>query len=123
MSQTGFIAPKQQLAPTVVEAVADVYANQIRLGATLADFTIIFGLTYDIGGGDVVNRDRVVVRLSPQTLKTLSLQIDAALGAYEAAVGQVPVPERVLTQLAATKEAMVAAYEDQMTSKADPQPG
>jgi hypothetical protein len=92
----------------------DIYANQARIGATLSDFTIVFGLTEDAGNGQISNRDRVAIRLAPGTAKLLHLHLEAVIGAYEQAVGTISVPDRLVSELRTMKDGMAAGYTEQM---------
>ena len=71
------------------EDFKDIYANQVRLGVTLTDFTIIFGIADDLGS-QTINKDLAAIRLSPGTMKLLLVQMSAVLSAYETACGQIP---------------------------------
>jgi hypothetical protein len=100
------------------EPPLDVYANQLRAGATLHDFTLIFGVTEDIGANQVINRDKVTVRLSPGMAKTLALQLIAIVEAYEKGVGPIPTSDRNPAEIAALKASMIRNYQEQMAKPA-----
>jgi hypothetical protein len=114
MSGPQFVVPNVFQMPRDISPPLDVYANQIRLGATLQDFTIILGTTEDLGIGQIGTKDRVVVRLAPATAKLLQLHLAAAVEAYEEAIGPIAMSESLGTQLATVKEKIVAAYKQQM---------
>ena len=57
----------------------DTYANQLRIGATLTDITIVFGIVEDLAPSHFVNKDKVAVHLAPGTLKLLVANLQAVL--------------------------------------------
>lgn len=77
----------------------DVYANQLRIGTTVSDFTLVFGASDE---GFTVS-DQVSVRLAPGTLKMLFLNVKMALEAYEQAIGEIPVPSKLEQQISKNK--------------------
>ena len=78
----------------------DAYVNQIRLSSTIGDVTLVFGIAEDIGLGRMVSRDRAAIRLSMSTAKALLLNLQAAIGGYEAAVGAIPLPFGAIESIA-----------------------
>ena len=110
-----------QVPFTSVAPPLDVYINQIRMGATLMDFTIILGATEDSGSGQVTNRDRVAVRVAPATAKILLLHLEMLVSAYEESVGPVSVSQRLDAELAATKQNIVRAFIEQMQTAQIPE--
>lgn len=110
------------LSPPIIQASSnidqtrpvDIYANQIRIGTTLADFTLVFGSTEDAGLGQVINRDRAIVRLAPGTAKSLLLHLTMILQSYEEAIGPLPMPAQMVAELADIKQKITAGYAEQM---------
>jgi len=92
----------------------DVYSNQIRLGATLYDITVIFGATEDAASGQVIARDKVTVRLAPGAAKLLALHLAMVLEAYEECVAKVPMPARLSAELSKVKDVITGKYREQM---------
>lgn len=103
-----------QASFTPVVPPLDVYINQIRMGATLMDLTIILGATEDSGTGQVTNRDRVIVRVSPATAKILLSHLQMIVSAYEEAVGPITVSQRLEVELMTIKQNIVGAFTEQM---------
>lgn len=86
--------PSPQAMPLVERdtAFVDTYANQLRMGATLSDFTLIFSVTEERGLGQTVVREKVAVHMPPTVAKMLLVQMQAAIESYEKAVASIPVP-------------------------------
>ncbi|MBV0888152.1 hypothetical protein KTQ54_06320 [Komagataeibacter oboediens] len=74
----------------------DVYANQIRMGVTLSDFSLVFGAIADRGKQGSHNVDKCIVRLAPITFKQLYIQMSATLEAYEQSVGKIPTSKKIV---------------------------
>jgi len=92
----------------------DIYANQLRLGSTLHDFTIIFGATDDQGRGQIGSRDLATVRLAPALAKILQMHLRAAVEAYEKKVGPIGISARAEGDMERVRETLEKAYSDQM---------
>lgn len=92
----GLIEKEIVQTPVQNAEVYDSYANQIRMGVTLSDFTLIFGVIVDRGKAGSVNCDKCIVRLAPTTFKQLHLQMSAALAAYEQSIGEIPTPKNLV---------------------------
>lgn len=90
----------------------DTYANTFRMGTTLADFTLIFGSTDDLGINNMRNMDRASIHVSPQMLKLLSLQISANLDAYERVFGVIQNPKKVTDALEQSSKALESYFLD-----------
>jgi hypothetical protein len=114
-AHTGAFFP-QIAPPNPLRPVFDVYVNQVRLGATLSDFTIICGATEDAGFGNIVNQDKVTIRLAPGTAKMLYLNLITAISAYEESVAPIPVPHNLAKTLEDIKERISSNYRQQMES-------
>jgi hypothetical protein len=89
---------------------SEIYANQLRLGATISDFAVVFGLQGPAGGV----RDRMIVHLAPTTLKQLALNVQMAVEAYEEAVGPISMPAGVKDQVAQFKRDLITGLREQM---------
>jgi hypothetical protein len=74
------------------QSYLDTYVNQIRLSANLSDISLVFGVVEDIGPNQLVNKDRVTIRMTMATAKALMQHLEAAVGGYEAAVAPIPMP-------------------------------
>jgi len=94
--------PDTAATPRVIrdQAFLDIYANQLRIGASFADLTLIFGVIDDRGPGDLVVLDKAAVRLSPTAAKILYLHLGKVIETYEKAVKPIPVPAGLNEQLA-----------------------
>lgn len=114
---SGTQATPLQARPAVRNADAvDIYANQLRLGSTLHDFTIIFGATDDRGVGQITSRDLATVRLAPALAKILEMHLRTAIDAYESVVGEIPISPRAKDDLEKVHETLVKAYSSHMKS-------
>jgi len=71
----------------------------LRISASFADLTLIFGVSDDRGPGDLVVLDKAAVRLSPTTAKMLYLNLGKVIETYEKAVKPIPVPAGLNEQL------------------------
>ena len=104
-----------QIFPMPVTAqLFDSYVNQIRLGATISDFTIICGISEDNGQGQTVVKDKVVVRLAPGTAKLLLLNLQMAISAHEEVIGPINMPHKLAENLEMNKEKIILLYKEQM---------
>ena len=90
------MTPGAMLVPNIFPnaGVPDFFSNQLRLGVTLTDFTIVFGVSEETPAGPNI-RDRVAIHLAPAMLKQLLAHLEMAISAYEGAVGTIPVPARL----------------------------
>lgn len=102
--QTPQVAPRFERDPAFV----DTYANQLRMNANLADFTLIFGVNDDVGRDQFQVRDRVAVHLPPSVAKTLLAQLQAMIESYEEVIAPIPVPHNLDAHLDAIKTQMKA---------------
>ncbi|MBR0668285.1 hypothetical protein GXW71_28290 [Roseomonas hellenica] len=69
--------------PTRAASFQDVYANQIRLAVSPADFTLVFGVNDDRGPGFTTNVDLVAVRLSPSAMRNMVRACAKLSAAYD----------------------------------------
>ena len=74
------------------DSYVDIYANQIRLGVSLSDLTIIFGATDDLGPNQLVSKDKAAIRLSVTNAKILMLNLQTMVEAYENGIGKIRLP-------------------------------
>jgi hypothetical protein len=88
-----------QISPVRGESFLDTYANQVRLGTTISDFTIIFGVSDDRGPAGVHLKDVVAIHLAPGTMKLLLGNLKSTVEAYEASIGTIPLPANTESQL------------------------
>jgi hypothetical protein len=82
-----------QLTPAFMAGplAPEVFANQMRMGVTVTDFTLVFAAT----GAAGVPVDKVSVYLAPGMLKQLLLQVAMAVEVYEETVAPISVPRRM----------------------------
>lgn len=97
-------------------AYVDVYSNQVRLGVTISDITIVFGLMEDAGPNQIVNKDKVAVHLAPTSAKSLMMHLKAAVEAYEKGAGEIPIPYSVLGSVASIIQLVPAMLRDQISA-------
>jgi hypothetical protein len=76
-----------------VSTWVDIYSAQVRMNLSVADFAITFSTLNDLGPGAFSVSDLAVVRLSPSTAKILQVYLNAAIVAYETAVGEIKIPD------------------------------
>jgi hypothetical protein len=88
----------------------DVYANQLRISLTQADFSLIFGVTEDYGPGNIGMKDRVCVRVSPTSAKFILQQLEASLAAYEEAVGPISMLKGSENAVSSIKKHILAGF-------------
>lgn len=112
--------PAQMLMPGLMtgSGTQDVFSNQVRIGVTLSDFTVIFGATEETPLGPAV-RDRVAVHLAPGALKQLLAQLEMAVSAYEEALGHIPVPLRLDQYMTALRVNMVRNLRERISGPSD----
>jgi len=72
----------------------DIYANQVRLSVTVSDISIMFSTIQDRGPGVITPEDRASIRLSPMTAKAFLKNLEMVVAAYEAVLGEIPVPPK-----------------------------
>jgi hypothetical protein len=70
------------------ERFVSLYANQIRLGTSINDFTLLFGVTEDHGGQQVLV-DKAAISMSPISFKALVAHVNMVLSAYEETIGPI----------------------------------
>jgi len=109
MSFPGFVLPQppHQSAP-------EFYANQLRIGMTQLDFTLVFGTTEDGGPGNINSRDRATLRLSPSMAKFVLLNLQNAVEAYENAVGKIPFSPEFEAMINQNMERLTKALKEQI---------
>ena len=118
MSETKIDPPAQQQHPifNVVGGppIMDVFSNQLRMGVTLSDFTLIFGVTESGPTGIGINREKVAIHLAPVMLKQLLLNIEVAVTAYEEAVAPISIQANAREKLTEIKKALVSQLQAAM---------
>jgi len=67
----------------------DVYSNNVRLGLTPWDFTVVFALTKEIVPGVMTAEDQVAVRMSPQQFKTVTKSLAMTMKVWEEVFGDI----------------------------------
>jgi len=82
----------------VTEKPIDIYSNQLRLGVSLSDVSIVFGIVEDRQSSLTTSADKAVVRLAPVTAKQLYLQLRVAIDSYERVLGDIRVPKVIAQQ-------------------------
>jgi hypothetical protein len=87
-----FVQDVSTIGSSRSSSYVDTYANQIRLSANLSDLALVFGVIEDAGLGQMINSDRVSVRLSLPTAKALMLNLKVAIESYEKNVEQIKLP-------------------------------
>lgn len=119
MSFTGLTQPylSAQIAPK-----EDFYVNQLRLQVTLVDMMLVFGTTEDIGIGQIGQRDRVCVRISPSMAKIVVMNLQAALDAFEDTLGPIPFSEAIQKQVDASRKHLTQALQAGITQSAAADP-
>lgn len=100
--------------------VPEVFANQLRMGVTVTDFTIVFGTAVDMGGTAVV-ADRAIVHVAPGMLKQILQNLIMAVNAYEEVMGEIRVPKPLEGQLANLKTQVISMLRQQMDGPAPEQ--
>ena len=94
----------------------EIYANNVRMGATLSDFVIVLGAIRDRGANAPVVQDLVAARLSPMTTKVLLMNLQAAMLAYEEVLGEIRLPNSVTQDMETVRTTLVNAFAAQMTA-------
>jgi hypothetical protein len=110
----------QALLTTRDPSYLDTYANQVRISVSLSDLSITFGVTDDQGFNQPVLRDKVTVRLAPSTVKTLVLNLQTMIEAYEKSVSEIPFSPQTLGQLDIIKEQLQKSLALQMQPQVKP---
>ncbi len=98
----------------------DIFANQLRMGVTVADFTIVFGVAADGGAGPPIVLDKAIVHVAPVMLKQMLLNIAMAVEAYEEVMGEIKAPKPMVAQVALLKERLITILRQQMDGPASP---
>jgi hypothetical protein len=74
-----------------------VYANNVALGISAFDISLVFGEIMGSEDGKTVNvEQRVRVTMSPQHAKALVMVLAENLHNYEKNIGPIPLPETIL---------------------------
>jgi hypothetical protein len=111
--QPAAVVPQVERDP----AFLDTYANQLRMNATLNDFTLVFGVNEDLGPNRFVIRDKAAVHLPPTVAKVLLAQLQAVIEAYEQAVAPIPAPSDLAAQTAQIKTVLESAFSQAVGGK------
>lgn len=101
--------------------VPEVFANQMRMGVTITDFTLVFGAAVDIGGGTPMAIDKSVVHVAPGMLKQMLQNITMAVEAYEEVMGEIRLPAPLAGHLANLRIQLTTMLRQQMEGSPDPQ--
>lgn len=91
----------------------DTFANTLRVGNSVNDFTLVFGTIDDYGPGNLQHSDRVSVHLSPQMLKIVAQQLSANVEAYELAFGTIKLPKAVESSFDSIREQLTRMFAQQ----------
>jgi hypothetical protein len=114
--------PPQLLASLAASAsanVVDLFANQFRVGVTLTDFTLVFGVGVEsqIGGQAVV--DKASIHVAPGMLKQILASLQMAMSAYEEVLGEIPIPKRHGHFMDGIRKALVEGLQKSMAGPID----
>lgn len=101
-------------------AVPEVFANQMRMGVTVTDFTIVFGIAVDGGSDTAMLADKVSIHVAPGMLKQILLNIESALSAYEEVMGEIRVPNSLVANVAGIKTHLAMMLRQQMDGPESP---
>lgn len=74
----------------------EVYANQLRMGITLSDFTLVFSTSNERTNAI---EDKATVRLAPLTAKLLLQNLQMVLSVYEEKFGAINIPPKMMAQM------------------------
>lgn len=88
--QAGLVQDKSA-AP---EQPYETYANTVRVEATVYDFALRFGV---LSQGQ--EAEHVVVRMSPQHAKSVLILLQRFMSRYEADIGPVQLPEKMIAAM------------------------
>ena len=86
-----------ELEPIVLPPPGTVYANNLALGMTAFDISIIFGEALGVKDGRTVIQQRVKVMMSPLLAKLLARSVTESVAQYEGQFGEIKEPEGVGT--------------------------
>jgi hypothetical protein len=90
-------------APEKSDDFREIYANNIRLSITPVDLIIYFGHITETKTGGAVIKEDIGVRMSPQSLKSLVVNLTNAMVVWETQFGPIQVtaktPQEVLNAL------------------------
>jgi len=105
--------------------VPDIFANQLRMSATLTDFAITFGTAEGGHPGPTFVADKAIIHVAPGMLKQILFHIQIAVDAYEEAIGEIPIPKNLQKFLEKTKKALASQLKHQMEGpfSEEPMPG
>jgi len=115
MSESGRAGVRVETGPLAAENYSvgpdhqEFYANNIRAGLSPWDASLHFGVIVDRPHVVPSIEERVTVRLSPQTLKVLSIIVPAIAAQWEQRFGSIPLPADLLPEVAAIRDAFAAA--------------
>jgi hypothetical protein len=74
----------------------ETFANQMRMGVTVTDFTLIFGVGADAGTGPPMLIDKAIIHVAPGMLKQIAQNLAMAVAAYEEVLGKLESQNRWL---------------------------
>ena len=86
----------------------EIYSNHAKLALTPFDIQITLGHTSEQPPGVPVIEDDVVIRLSPQMCKNLSISLSMALKAWESQFGTIILTGKKPEDVVAAVQAMVS---------------
>ena len=99
--------------------IPETFANQMRMGVTVTDFTLVFGTAIDAGPNMApVALDRSIIHVAPGMLKQIFQNIAMAVEAYEEVMGEIKLPHQLAANLANVKAHLVVMLRQQMDAPA-----
>jgi hypothetical protein len=84
--------PSAVMKVTTTPDYAEHYANNVRVGFTPFDLSLIFGLVKTGEEGTYI-AENLLVRISPQQLKSLVFSLPLILAQWEENFGKIPLSE------------------------------
>lgn len=114
------LMPGQFLGPGIAPGIStpDIFANQLRLGVTLTDFTLVFGVSEESPAG-AVTRDRAIIRLAPGMVKQLVAHLEMIVSAYEEAIAPIPVQARLNDHLVMIRQTLLSTLRERLAGPTD----
>jgi Protein of unknown function (DUF3467) len=93
-----------------------VYSNQLRVGVTPGDVTIVFSTMEDHGSNQLLPEDKVSIHLSPMTAKLLLKNLEMIMNTYESVIGNIPTPPKAISQM----ETQATVLRENLTNNMSP---
>ncbi len=116
MSDSVLLPLLQALSKPKEAGPLEIYANNVRMGATLSDFVVVLGAIRDRGNNPAVVKDLVAARMAPRTTKILLMNLQAALSAYEDVFGEIRMPTSFKQDTVTVHATLVNAFTAQMSA-------